>query len=206
MKLLKKILKCILICLAIFLAIVFYNELIKPMYLKYQDKKSAYVVDTSGELATRKDPNKTLLSRLKNAIFGEDDKNSSSNNDNENRVSNNDNGPQDKDTSSLVGEYNAFIVDDRILLYEGEVKGNFVKSLLGVLIEDIDIDTYSKVDVGFKNVNGLSASEISYSNLDLYKNVLNQAINNIDLNGEYVVSYEYTNTKTNIEKVIIEMK
>ena len=70
--------------------------------------------------------------------------------------------------------------------------------LIDVLIEDIDNQMYSKVDV---NING---TEISYENEENYTNVLKDFRNSISANGKYFVEFEYSTLNAVVDKVIIK--
>ena len=103
-----------------------------------------------------------------------------------------------KEIESEEFEYNPFTFDDRILLYEGNVDAESMKRLIDVLIEDIDNQMYSKVDV---NING---TEISYENEENYTNVLKDFRNSISANGKYFVEFEYSTLNAVVDKVIIK--
>ena len=103
-----------------------------------------------------------------------------------------------KEIESEEFEYNPFTFDDRILLYEGNVDAESMTRLIDVLIEDIDNQMYSKVDV---NING---TEISYENEENYTNVLKDFRNSISANGKYFVEFEYSTLNAVVDKVIIK--
>ncbi len=103
-----------------------------------------------------------------------------------------------KEIESEEFEYNPFTFDDRILLYEGNVDAESMTRLIDVLIEDIDNQMYSKVDV---NINGI---EISYENEENYTNVLKDFRNSISANGKYFVEFEYSTLNAVVDKVIIK--
>ena len=102
-----------------------------------------------------------------------------------------------KEIESEEFEYNPFTFDDRILLYEGNIDAEAMTRLIDVLIEDIDNQMYSKVDV---NING---TEISYENEENYTNVLKGFRNSISANGKYFVEFEYSTLNAVVDKVII---
>ena len=102
-----------------------------------------------------------------------------------------------KEIESEEFEYNPFTFDDRILLYEGNIDAEAMTRLINVLIEDIDNQMYSKVDV---NING---TEISYENEENYTNVLKDFRNSISANGKYFVEFEYSTLNAVVDKVII---
>lgn len=164
----KKIFKTILIIIIILLFILFFFAVIKPAYIQYKQNQPQVTVDTSGERATSKDKEK--------------DK------DKDNK----------KEIESEEFEYNPFTFDDRILLYEGNVDAEAMTRLINVLIEDIDNQMYSKVDV---NING---TEISYENEENYTNVLKDFRNSISANGKYFVEFEYSTLNAVVDKVIIK--
>ena len=103
-----------------------------------------------------------------------------------------------KEIESEEFEYNPFTFDDRILLYEGNIDAEAMTRLIDVLIEDIDNQMYSKVDV---NING---TEISYENEENYTNVLKGFRNSISANGKYFVEFEYSTLNAVVDKVIIK--
>lgn len=103
-----------------------------------------------------------------------------------------------KEIESEEFEYNPFTFDDRILLYEGNIDAEAMTRLIDVLIEDIDNQMYSKVDV---NING---TEISYENEENYTNVLKDFRNSISANGKYFVEFEYSTLNAVVDKVIIK--
>lgn len=103
-----------------------------------------------------------------------------------------------KEIESEEFEYNPFTFDDRILLYVGNVDAESMTRLIDVLIEDIDNQMYSKVDV---NING---TEISYENEENYTNVLKDFRNSISANGKYFVEFEYSTLNAVVDKVIIK--
>ena len=103
-----------------------------------------------------------------------------------------------KEIESEEFEYNPFTFDDRILLYEGNVDAESMTRLIDVLIEDIDNQMYSKVDV---NING---TEISYENEENYTNVLKDFRKSISANGKYFVEFEYSTLNAVVDKVIIK--
>lgn len=164
----KKIFKTILTIIIILLFILFFFAVIKPAYIQYKQNQPQVTVDKSGERATSKDKEK--------------DK------DKDNK----------KEIESEEFEYNPFTFDDRILLYEGNIDAEAMTRLINVLIEDIDNQMYSKVDV---NING---TEISYENEENYTNVLKDFRNSISANGKYFVEFEYSTLNAVVDKVIIK--
>lgn len=164
----KKIFKTILTIIIILLFILFFFAVIKPAYIQYKQNQPQVTVDKSGERATSKDKEK--------------DK------DKDNK----------KEIESEEFEYNPFTFDDRILLYEGNIDAEAMTRLIDVLIEDIDNQMYSKVDV---NING---TEISYENEENYTNVLKGFRNSISANGKYFVEFEYSTLNAVVDKVIIK--
>lgn len=164
----KKIFKTILTIIIILLFILFFFAVIKPAYIQYKQNQPQVTVDKSGERATSKDKEK--------------DK------DKDNK----------KEIESEEFEYNPFTFDDRILLYEGNIDAEAMTRLIDVLIEDIDNQMYSKVDV---NING---TEISYENEENYTNVLKDFRNSISANGKYFVEFEYSTLNAVVDKVIIK--
>lgn len=164
----KKIFKTILTIIIILLFILFFFAVIKPAYIQYKQNQPQVTVDKSGERATSKDKEK--------------DK------DKDNK----------KEIESKEFEYNPFTFDDRILLYEGNIDAEAMTRLIDVLIEDIDNQMYSKVDV---NING---TEISYENEENYTNVLKDFRNSISANGKYFVEFEYSTLNAVVDKVIIK--
>ena len=164
----KKIFKTILTIIIILLFILFFFAVIKPAYIQYKQNQPQVTVDKSGERATSKEKEK--------------DK------DKDNK----------KEIESEEFEYNPFTFDDRILLYEGNIDAEAMTRLIDVLIEDIDNQMYSKVDV---NING---TEISYENEENYTNVLKGFRNSISANGKYFVEFEYSTLNAVVDKVIIK--
>lgn len=113
--------------------------------------------------------------------------------------------PNDSDSYKLEKkEYEPFICDDRILVYEGKISSSFMNELIDILIEDIDSELYSKPDIHFENVNNLSSYDILYEDKNNYILVLNQFKNNILYDSSYEVSFEYNKTKTIVNKIIIK--
>ena len=70
-----------------------------------------------------------------------------------------------------------------------------------MLIADADDAMYSKPTVVFENFN-LTTNQITASNLDEYKYVLNSAKNSIG-NSTCTFSFEYNKLKTYVNKIII---
>ncbi len=164
---LKKIFKTIFIIILLLLLLLFFFAVIKPAYIKYKENKPKVVVDTSGERATSKNKEK------------------------------NSNKSNKKEIESEKVEYNPFTFDDRILLYEGNIDSEYMTRLIDVLIEDIDSQMYSKVDI---NLNG---TDISYNDKENYSLVLNNFKNSITKDAKYFVEFEYSTLNAVVDKVII---
>lgn len=103
-----------------------------------------------------------------------------------------------KEIESEEVEYNPFTFDDRILLYEGNINSEEMTKLMNVLIEDIDSQMYSKVDI---NLNGI---DISYNDKENYRLSLNNFKNSIPKDGNYLVEFEYSSLNAVVDKVIIK--
>lgn len=170
---LKKIFKTIWKIVIILLLLLFFFSVIRPAYLNYKANKKEVVVDTSGERAT----SKNKVSNSETSTTSEDDGN----------------------TWKLERkeEYEPVNFDDRILLYEGTQNGTYVERLFDVLIEDIDSQTYSKIDVNFNGV------DISYDNKENYASSLNKFKNAVSSDGKYLVEFEYGTLNAVVNKVII---
>lgn len=97
--------------------------------------------------------------------------------------------------------YNQFNFDNRLWLYEGKQINEATKEVFDILIEDADNPMYSKPTVVFENFN-LTTNQITANNLDEYKYVLNSAKNSLGDRG-CIISFEYNNLKTYINKIII---
>lgn len=97
--------------------------------------------------------------------------------------------------------YNQFNFDNRLLLYEGKQTSQGTKEAIDLLIADADDAMYSKPTVVFENFN-LTTNQITASNLDEYKYVLNSAKNSIG-NSTCTFSFEYNKLKTYVNKIII---
>lgn len=103
------------------------------------------------------------------------------------------------------GYYNTFILDHVIYLYEGTQYANGMQELVDRLIQNVDDPLYSKPDIEFKNISGLSATEVDQNNFEKYKNVLNEFKQQIG-NNTYDVSFEYAKVSNIINKIIITRK
>ena len=97
--------------------------------------------------------------------------------------------------------YNQFNFDNRLLLYEGKQQNQASKEALDILIQDADDPMSSKPTIVFENFN-LTKKEISASNLDEYKYVLNSAKNLLG-NSSCTFTLEYNNLKIYVNKIII---
>lgn len=71
--------------------------------------------------------------------------------------------------------YNKFNFDNFILLYEGDQHAQESIVLINRLIADADDPLYSKPRLDFVNFNGLTTTKVGPEDLEMYKQVLNQA-------------------------------
>lgn len=101
----------------------------------------------------------------------------------------------------VPGEYDSFVFDDRLLIYEGNQKGSYVKGALGIMIADTTDDYYSNPKLTVKNVGGFNGTIEDDAN---YTENLNNVLHSIDNNKTYNVSFGYNKTKTIANEVIIE--
>lgn len=178
MGILKKILKFICTLILILALILIFFAVIKPAYINYKPNKKTVVVDTSGKRATSK--NKTQ----EDSLSSEENKNS-------------------KSTNSKKTEYEPVVFDDRILLYVGEMNYDSIKMLADILIEDANSETFSKIDIHFENIK-VSSSDISYSDTENYKHVLNEFKDSLSPKDTYLVELNHNKIKTVVNKIIIK--
>ena len=173
---LKKIWKIFLILFCILL----FFSVIRPAYIKYKSNKKEVVVDTSGELAMTE-----YWNNKSNIDFIETE-----------NLNNKENNSDDENKWKLERkEYDPFVVDERILLYEGNIDSGKMNQLMDVLIEDITSQTYAKLDIV------LNGNTITYSDIESYKNNLNSFKNSISSQSNYNVKFEYGTGVVN--KIII---
>lgn len=168
---LKKIFKTICIIILLLLIILLFFAVVKPIYTNYKSNKKEVIVDKSGKRATSE--NKVI-----EEVTDKD------NNENKWKLERK--------------EYEPIIFDDRILLYEGNINSGLMNELMNILIEDIESQTFSKVDVKLNDM------DISWNNKDMYSSSLINFKNSILENNMYIVEFEYNELKSTINKVIIK--
>ena len=203
MEKLKEKIKELLALLVILLAIagIFYG---KYAYTKNKKEKLAkYSAELTSQ--TREEINSTestLWSRIKGGVgnFVHVDK---SNENNAEAVANSEGNQNTLINFNVSGEYDSFVFDDRLLIYEGNQNGSYVKGALGIMIADITDDYYSNPKLTVKNVGGFEGTIEDDAN---YTENLNNVLHSIDNNKIYNVSFGYNKTKTIANEVIIEGK
>ncbi len=191
MHFIKKFLKVCLMLLII--ALVAFS-----IYRYYVLKKNGKLEDVFAKNDTNQNGYNLQLENSKNSS----DSKASSENDEKNDKDDSSN--SDKfvvEEKNYDGYYNQFNFDNRLLLYEGKQASQGTKEAIDLLIADADDAMYSKPIVVFKNFN-LTTNQITASNLDEYKYVLNSAKNSIG-NGSCTFSFEYNKLKTYVNKIII---
>lgn len=215
----KKILKFLYILIIIFLIIFTYLKVITPLYDRYKANKKPVVVDTSGiratsrnkvtdttiydeaEISSNEGNSSTaqkggLFATISNGVkktYTSIKNNITSNNDNKN----------DNNEDLENKEYTTITFDDRILLHEGNINSSSMNLLMDALIDDYSNKSFTKTDVQFNNINGLTATSITFDNPDTYITVLNEVKKSISPDSTYTVSFEYNKFKTIVNKVII---
>ena len=195
----KEIIALCIILLAIFG--VFYG---KYAYNKNRKEKlKPYASELTSQTAEEINSTKsTLWPRIKGSVgnFVHSDKNSESAN---KTVSD-----QDDDGNTLIhfdvsSEYNSFVFDDRLLMFDGEQDGNTVIRVLETMLSDAEDDYYSNPKITVRNIGGI---EGTFENNSDYISNLNTIKNSINQNGKYKISFGYNKTKTTANEVIIEGK
>lgn len=115
---------------------------------------------------------------------------------------------KNSNTNTLIhfdvsSEYNSFIFDDRLLMFDGEQDGSNVINTLDIMLKDATDDYYSNPKITVRNIGGIEGTfedNAEYiSNLNNIKNIINE-------NGKYNISFGYNKTKTTANEVIIEGK
>lgn len=183
----KKLFNLIMKIAIVSFIILFILAVARPLYLDYQANKKEIVVDKSGELAMPKI--RAEKESAKKAVEEEKEANSTKNN--------SDSSDEEAWRLERKEEYDPFNFDDRILLYEGNINSDSMKKLMDILIEDVDSQTFSKVDIS------LNGSVITYNDKDSYVSSLLNFKNEISNDVKYNVSFEYNTIRTVVNKVII---
>ena len=179
----KNVFNLILKIIIILFIILFLLAVVRPAYINYKLNKKEIVVDKSGELAIPKMRAQSEFEKEKN------EKNSSRNS--------NDDSSENTWTLERKEEYDFFYFDDRILLYEGDLNSDSMNNLMNILIEDVESQTFSKVDV---KLNGV---DITYTDKDTYSSSLVNFKNGISGDGNYTVDFEYNTIRSVVNKLII---
>ena len=113
-----------------------------------------------------------------------------------NKVSDN-----EKNSSAQSKEYDSFTLDDRILLYEGDLNSDSMNKLIDILLEDIESTAFTKLDI---NLNGTELSY--YDDKENYISNLNNFKNSIKQENNYYVEFEYNGIRSSIDKIIVRSK
>lgn len=189
--------KEILLIIAIFLIIVVFCYIRYSLYLRKKEALKPYSEQlTSQSVEEINSQKSTLWQRIKN--FGKEKINA----DGSLAKKSSD------DTNTLIhfdvsSEYNSFIFDDGLYMFDGEQNGEVVKDVLDRMIQDAADDFYSNPSLTVKNVGGISETflddESYVSNIEKIKKV----IKDTDI---YNVSFGYNKLKTYANEVIIEKK
>ena len=113
---------------------------------------------------------------------------------------------QDDNGNTLIhfdvsGEYNSFIFDDRIVMFEGEQNGTIVKKVLDLMLEDAEDDYYSNPKLTVTNIGGFEGTIEDGTEYISNLSAIKDRINN---DGKYNISFGYNKTKTTANEVIIE--
>lgn len=196
---LKEIIALLVILLAIFG--VFYG---KYAYNKNKKEKlSQYSSElTSQSIEEINSTKSTLWPRIKGSVgnFVHSNKNSENSTD---IVSG-----QDENNNTLIhfdvsSDYNSFVFDDRLMMFDGDQNGATVTNVLDIMLADAEDDYYSNPKVTVKNIGGI---EGTFENDSEYISNLNTIKNSINQSGKYNISFGYNKTKTTANEVIIEGK
>ena len=104
---------------------------------------------------------------------------------------------------NVSSEYNSFVFDDRLLMYEGEQKGSKVKTVLETMIQDAADEFYSNPSLTVQNIGEMEGTflddEAYVSNVTAVKDAIND-------DEMYNISFGYNKLKTSANEVIIEKK
>lgn len=139
----------------------------------------------------------TLWSRIKGFakekvnINSDEDFNKKSSRENENAVI----------EFNVSSEYDSFIFDDSLFMFEGEQEGKIVKQVLDRMLETAIDDFYSNPSLTIKNLGNLDGTIVDDNN---YISNINNVKDNIKETSKYKVSFGYNKLRTHANEVIIE--
>lgn len=110
------------------------------------------------------------------------------------------------DTNTLLhfdvsSEYNSFIFDDRLYMFEGKQSGENALVVLNTMIEDATEDFYSNPSLTARNIGGITGTFLDGESYISNLTAVRDAINSGDT---YNISFGYNKLKTYANEVIIE--
>ena len=171
-----------------------YNKSKKEKLAKYSSELTSQTIE---EINSTKS---TLWPRIKGSVgnFVHINKNS----ENDTKIISD----QDDDGNTLIhfdvsSEYNSFVFDDRLLMFEGDQNGKTVVNVLTIMLADVEDDFYSNPKITVRNIGGI---EGTFEDNAEYISNLSSIKNSINENGKYNISFGYNKTKTTANEVIIE--
>lgn len=110
------------------------------------------------------------------------------------------------DSNTLIhfdvsSEYDSFIFDDSLFMYEGKQNGSNVKTVLDTIIKGAQDDFYSNPKVTIKN---FGVSDTTIEDGGEYISRLVSVKNQINESSTYNISFGYSKLKAYVNEVIIE--